>query len=84
MGSQPQPSALSSRPFPTGETEEWVGINNQVRLKPCSKDADVLVCKSQGGFGIRKVKVKHKRVSKVIPAVLQGQRGKIKNIVARP
>lgn len=49
---------LSSRPFPTGETEEWVGINNQVRLKPCSKDADSLVCKSQGDFGIRKVKVK--------------------------
>lgn len=46
--------------FPQGEREERVGINNQVRLKPYDKGAENLVCKSQVGFVIRKVKIKTK------------------------
>lgn len=59
------------RPFPTGETEEQVGINDQVRLKPYSKGAENLVCKSQVGFVERKVKIKIETVcKKVITAVI--------------
>lgn len=75
---------LSSRPIPTSETEERVGINIQVRLKPCSKGAEVLVCKSQVGFGIRKVKKKKtRRFSKSLPLSTKDSGVKAEDIVAR-